>query len=125
MADTEKAVGPEVAEQTHAPAQADNLAPPAPDIGGEQPQTDAQEKAENILSQDGPEFNMSGAPGEVVVPLNVIDGLFEEKRAAAREAEKKPQSRTRRHRNSPPLKHSPKKDAADRLKRTRSFFGML
>lgn len=63
MADTEKTVMPEVAEQTAAPAQADNLTPPAPDIGGEQPQTDAQEQAKNILPQDGPALDMSGAPG--------------------------------------------------------------
>ena len=50
--------------------------------------------AENVK---GPETNTENvtvpdtadAPGDVVVPSNVIDGLFEEKRAAAEEAAKK------------------------------------
>lgn len=109
MADTEKKAGPEVAEQTATPAQADNLTPPAPDIGGEQPQTDAQEQAKNILSQDGPALDMSGAPGEVVVPSNVIDGLFEEKRAAAREAEKKAAEQDAAAQEPPAAEAQPKK----------------
>ena len=40
--------------------------------------------AENVTTPDA-----SDAPGDVVVPSNVIDGLFEEKRAAAEEAAKK------------------------------------
>ena len=38
-----------------------------------------------MAKADGTE---QAAPGEVVVPSNVIDGIFDEKRAAAREAEK-------------------------------------
>jgi hypothetical protein len=109
MADTEKKAGPEVAEQTAAPAQADNLTSPAPDIGGEQPQTDAQEQAKNILSHDGPALDMSGVPGEVVVPSNVIDGLFEEKRAAAREAEKKAAEQDAAAQEPPAAEAQPKK----------------
>ena len=80
MAETNKTAAPGGVEQPAPEVQADNqTAPSTPDIG---------KGGADIPPWETPATDIAAAPGAVVVPSNVIDGLFEGKQAAAQDAEK-------------------------------------
>jgi ParB/RepB/Spo0J family partition protein len=94
---------PDGAEQTTPQAQTEApAAPEAPDIG-EQPQAETPEAKAAALAPD------MGAPGEVAVSSNIIDGLFEGKREAAREAEKQASAQGKTEQEAPAEEPAPAK----------------
>jgi|GEM_PF-7065975 len=55
----------------------------------QEPGTPTENKvAPDLPPWEEPSLDAADAPGDVVVPSNIIDGLFEEKRTAEKEAEK-------------------------------------
>ena len=81
------------------------------DTGGNQP---GQENPPATETPEAPQI----ADGDVVVPSNVIDGLFDEKRAAAKEAEKQAAEMDKGEKDPPEKKgrggRPPKADKPDK-----------
>ena len=106
MAETNTAVTPEVSDTPDIAAQTENIISPAPDIGGgEAPPAQPQ--------ADRPEL----PDGEVAAPSNVIDGIFENKEAAAEEIKEQPAEADKTEQDAPtPKKRGgrPPKDNAEK-----------
>lgn len=84
--ENEVLIGADTSQENTTPVE--NLTAPGEQPQAETPGLDTDKQPENPalgIADTPPEV----ADGDVVIPSNVIDGLFEDRRAAAKEAEKK------------------------------------